>query len=72
MGFAQLDGTLQRRLLCIFTIMILVTGGTGLVGSHLLYRFRESETIINAIYRTKASIDKTRKIFESYPRVTPS
>lgn len=46
--------------------MILVTGGTGLVGSHLLYRFRESELTINAIYRTKASIDKTRQVFESY------
>ncbi|WP_231717766.1 NAD-dependent epimerase/dehydratase family protein [Nonlabens sp. YIK11] len=65
MGFTQLAGA-QRRLLCIFTDMILVTGGTGLVGGHLLYRFRESELTINAIYRTKASIDKTRRIFESY------
>lgn len=46
--------------------MILVTGGTGLVGAHLLYRFRESETPIRATYRTKASIEKTRSIFESY------
>lgn len=46
--------------------MILVTGGTGLVGGHLLYRFRESELPITAIYRNKAQLDKTRAIFNSY------
>lgn len=46
--------------------MILVTGGTGLVGGHLLYRFRESELPITAIYRNKEHIAKTRAIFESY------
>ncbi len=46
--------------------MILVTGGTGLVGGHLLYRFRESEHPITAIYRQKKHIAKTRAIFESY------
>jgi nucleoside-diphosphate-sugar epimerase len=46
--------------------MILVTGGTGLVGGHLLYRFRESELHITAIYRNKEHIAKTRAIFESY------
>ncbi len=46
--------------------MILVTGGTGLVGGHLLYRFRESEHPINAIYRSKDSLQKTRDIFDSY------
>lgn len=65
MGFTQLAGA-QRRLLCIFTGMILVTGGTGLVGGHLLYRFRESETPIIAIYRNVDSIEKTRLIFDSY------
>lgn len=48
--------------------MILVTGGTGLVGGHLLYRFRESDKPIRAIYRTTKSLEKTRKIFNSYPR----
>lgn len=46
--------------------MILVTGGTGLVGGHLLYRFRESELPIIALYRNKKQLSKTRAIFESY------
>lgn len=46
--------------------MILVTGGTGLVGGHLLYRFRESGIPTRAIYRDLESIDKTRAIFNSY------
>ncbi|WP_124978814.1 NAD-dependent epimerase/dehydratase family protein [Nonlabens xiamenensis] len=46
--------------------MILVTGGTGLVGGHLLYRFRESAEQITAIYRDKEQLEKTRYIFESY------
>lgn len=49
-----------------FYRMILVTGGTGLVGGHLLYRFRESGIPTRALYRTKDSIDKTRAIFNSY------
>ena len=46
--------------------MVLITGATGLVGSHLLYRFRESATTTIALYRSKESIDKTRLVFESY------
>ncbi len=46
--------------------MILITGGTGLVGGHLLFRFRESEIPVRVLYRTTASIDKTREIFNSY------
>ncbi|GAL73538.1 dihydroflavonol-4-reductase [Nonlabens ulvanivorans] len=49
-----------------FYHMILVTGGTGLVGGHLLYRFCESGTPTRAIYRDLKSIDKTRAIFNSY------
>lgn len=44
--------------------MILVTGGTGLVGGHLLFRFRESVIPIKAIYRNPDSIIKTRNLFE--------
>lgn len=49
-----------------FYAMILITGGTGLVGGHLLYRFRESDTPIKVLYREASSIDKTRLIFNSY------
>ena len=37
--------------------MILVTGGTGLVGSHLLYHLTQKNDKIRAIYRTD---EKTR------------
>ncbi|HAX14639.1 MAG TPA: NAD-dependent epimerase, partial [Leeuwenhoekiella sp.] len=37
--------------------MILVTGGTGLVGSHLLWQLvAQGENKIRAIYRTEAKI----------------
>ncbi|CAI8401463.1 MAG: 3 beta-hydroxysteroid dehydrogenase/Delta 5--_4-isomerase [Flavobacterium sp. SCGC AAA160-P02] len=49
--------------------MILVTGGTGLVGSHLLVRLTEQNNHIRAIYRTLESIEKTKKIF-SYENTT--
>ncbi|AGC76185.1 nucleoside-diphosphate-sugar epimerase [Nonlabens dokdonensis] len=48
--------------------MILITGATGLVGGHLLYRFRESGKNITATYRDINSLDKTREIFESYKK----
>ncbi|WP_213520837.1 NAD-dependent epimerase/dehydratase family protein [Nonlabens sp.] len=48
--------------------MILITGATGLVGGHLLYRFRESGKNIIATYRELKSLDKTREIFESYEK----
>jgi nucleoside-diphosphate-sugar epimerase len=46
--------------------MVLVSGATGLLGGHLLYRFRESATTTTALYRTKDNIENTRLIFESY------
>ncbi len=46
--------------------MILVTGGTGLVGSHLLYRLTTENEKVRAIYRTKKSIEKTKKVFSFY------
>ena len=33
--------------------MILVTGGTGLVGSHLLFELSKSQQNVRAIYRTQ-------------------
>lgn len=46
--------------------MILVTGGTGLVGSHLLVQLTKQNARVRAIYRTLESIEKTNKVFSSY------
>ncbi|SEI50728.1 Nucleoside-diphosphate-sugar epimerase [Myroides marinus] len=43
--------------------MILVTGGTGLVGAHLLLHLLQSEDAIRAIYRNEESIKKTKAFF---------
>lgn len=46
--------------------MILVTGGTGLVGAHLLLQLTANETEIRAIYRNKKNIRKTQSLFQLY------
>lgn len=46
--------------------MILVSGGTGLVGSHLLYHLLKDEQSVRAIYRSEESKKKTAKVFLSY------
>lgn len=46
--------------------MILVTGGTGLVGAHLLLHLVENGEIVRAIYRTTSSIEKTKNLFSLY------
>ncbi len=46
--------------------MILVTGGTGLVGAHLLYRLVKDGERPRAIYRTEKSLAKTKKVFSCY------
>jgi dihydroflavonol-4-reductase len=46
--------------------MILVTGGTGLVGAHLLLHLAENETTIRAIYRSEKKIEKTKNLFTLY------
>ena len=43
--------------------MILVTGGTGLVGSHLLLQLAKENTYVRALYRSSASISKTKAVF---------
>ncbi len=52
--------------------MILVTGGTGLVGAHLLLHLIESRSIgnekVRAIYRSLASIKKTKSLFATYKK----
>ena len=44
--------------------MVLVTGATGLVGSHLAIFLLENGQNIRAIYREIKSIDKTKLVFE--------
>jgi len=46
--------------------MILVTGGTGLVGAHLLLHLVEQGEIVRAMYRSATSIEKTKNLFSLY------
>ncbi|WP_396633146.1 NAD-dependent epimerase/dehydratase family protein [Maribacter sp. R86514] len=46
--------------------MILVTGGTGLVGSHLLLKLTMDNIKVRAIYRTQKKLDSVKKIFSYY------
>lgn len=48
--------------------MILVTGGTGLVGAHLLYKLSLTESKIRAIYRSEKKIDKARHVFSYFTK----
>ena len=57
--------TLAYRIFRIVT-MILVTGGTGLVGSHLLYQLTSQNKQVRAIYRTSKSLDSVKKVFSYF------
>ena len=46
--------------------MILVTGGTGLVGSHLLFELTKEDQNIRALYRRTETIEKVKKVFSYY------
>lgn len=46
--------------------MILVTGGTGLVGAHLLYRLVSEKKKVRAIYRNERKISNTKNVFSVY------
>ena len=48
--------------------MVLVTGGTGLVGAHLLLHLTEDEAAIRAIYREAKSIEKAKALFQLYQK----
>ncbi|AWA29012.1 NAD-dependent epimerase [Flavobacterium magnum] len=50
--------------------MILVTGGTGLVGMHLLMLLAEKGEPVRAIYRNAARIDNVRQLFEMQGRAS--
>ncbi len=46
--------------------MILVTGGTGLVGSHLLYRLTLTEEKVVAIHRKTSNLKAVKRVFSYY------
>lgn len=46
--------------------MVLVTGATGLVGSHLVLHLLENNESVRAIYRSLSSIEKTKSLFAVY------
>ncbi len=46
--------------------MILVTGGTGLVGAHLLYQLTQKEEKIRVLRRAASSLSQTEKTFSFY------
>lgn len=48
--------------------MILVTGGTGLVGAHLLLHLIENGEKVRSTYRNLESIQKTKALFELYKK----
>jgi dihydroflavonol-4-reductase len=48
--------------------MVLVTGGTGLVGSHLLLHLIENGENVRAIYRKLDTIQKTKNLFSYYQK----
>lgn len=49
--------------------MILVTGGTGLVGSHLLFKLVSSNSMpVRAIYRNIHKLESVKKVFSYYSK----
>ena len=50
--------------------MVLVTGTTGLVGSHLMIQLLEQGENVRAIYRNATSLEKTKSVFRLYQRAS--
>lgn len=46
--------------------MILVTGGTGLVGAHLLYKLATNNEKVRAIYRNEDKLNNVKCVFSTY------
>ena len=48
--------------------MILVTGGTGLVGSHLLFNLISNNENVRAIYRREHKLELVKHVFSYYSK----
>ncbi|MEC3906624.1 NAD-dependent epimerase/dehydratase family protein [Tamlana sp. 2201CG12-4] len=48
--------------------MILVTGGTGLVGAHLLYKLITQKENVRALYRSESKLANTKHVFSCYTK----
>lgn len=48
--------------------MILVTGGTGLVGAHLLFHLLNENQSVRAIYRSTSKFENVKRIFSYYTK----
>ncbi|MGV9003310.1 NAD-dependent epimerase/dehydratase family protein [Flavobacterium sp.] len=48
--------------------MVLVTGGTGLVGAHLLLHLAENDENIVAIYRNEKTLEKPKALFTQFQK----
>ena len=46
--------------------MIFVTGGTGLLGSHLLFELTKSATPVKAIFRNASKLEVVKRVFKFY------
>lgn len=46
--------------------MILVTGGTGLVGAHLLYHLLQKHQTVRATHRSSSNLDSVKEVFSFY------
>ena len=46
--------------------MILVTGGTGLVGAHLLFALIDNNEEVRAIHREKSDLNAVKRVFSYY------
>lgn len=66
MNLRHLRSILVNSPLLIKTVLILVTGGTGLVGSHLLYKLCRSGMHVRAIKRGESSVENIKKVFSYY------
>jgi len=49
--------------------MVLVTGATGLVGSHLVLHLLGNDESVRAIFRSQASIEKTKSVFAFFNKL---